>query len=154
MSQDRFKCDPDTQSSKQSLHKVSSEAASCMQMFLKISLRCFLISIAKIVENSFFIENLWWLLFFSLIKQLFSIRHLWTSYQKHNVGWFVLKGFVDLFRLCYIISRNHSICWLTFRKQKLVQSKTLQQGLFVLISDFWQFRYSNFNQLKSSLKIT
>ena len=30
-------------------------------------------------------------------------------------------------------------CWLTCRKQKLMQIKTLQQGLFNLISRFWQF---------------
>ena len=48
----------------------------------------------------------------------------------------------------YIILLVESIptcfCWLTCRKQKLVQSKTLQQVLFVLTSDFWQFRHSNF----------
>ena len=27
---------------------------------------------------------------------------------KNTVGWFPLKGFVDLLRVCYIISRNHS----------------------------------------------
>ena len=43
-------------------------------------------------------------------------------------------------------------CWLTCWKQKLVQSKTLQQGL-VLISDFWQFRHSNFNSGESNLKL-
>ena len=29
--------------------------------------------------------------------------------------------------------------WLTRRKQKLVQSKALQQRLFVLILEFWQY---------------
>ena len=70
--------------------------------------------------------------------------------QKHNVGWFLLERFVDLFRVCYVISRNH-FCWLTCRKQKLVQSKRLEQGLFLLISDFWQFRQSNFSWGKSNL---
>ena len=35
-------------------------------------------------------------------------------------------------------------CWLTCRKQNLVQSKTLQQGLFALISGFWQFLFIYF----------
>ena len=43
-------------------------------------------------------------------------------------------------------------CWLTRRKRKLVQSKTLQQKLFVLISDFWQFRHYNFSRVMSNLK--
>ena len=43
-------------------------------------------------------------------------------------------------------------CLLTCRKQKLVRSKILQQELFVLISDFWQFRHSNFGWDRSNLK--
>ena len=41
----------------------------------------------------------------------------------------------------HIISRNHSrFYWLTCREQKLVQAKTLQERLFVLILAFWQCR--------------
>ena len=60
------------------------------------------------------------------------------------MGWFLLKRFVDLVRVCYlhIIVRNHSACfhWLTCRKEKLVQGKALQQRLFVLILGFWHCR--------------
>ena len=59
--------------------------------------------------------------------------------QKHNVVWFLLSRFVDLLRICclHIISINHSNTVLLINLQKtkkLVQSKLLQQGLFVLIS--------------------
>ena len=41
----------------------------------------------------------------------------------------------------HIIRRNHSrFYWLTCRKQKPVQAKTLQERLFVLILAFWQCR--------------
>ena len=85
---------------------------------------------AKIFKNSFFIENLQWLLFSVPWSNCLALGICQPSFlnQKHNVGSLVLKRFVDLFRVCYIISRNHSICWLPCRKQKLVQSKTLQQG--------------------------
>ena len=43
-------------------------------------------------------------------------------------------------------------CLLTCRKQKLVRSKILQQELFVLISDFWQFRHSFLGWDRSNLK--
>ena len=35
---------------------------------------------------------------------------------------------------------------------KLVKTKTLQQGLVILISGFWQFRHSYFSWSKSNLK--
>ena len=43
-------------------------------------------------------------------------------------------------------------CWLTCRKQTLVQSKILQQELFVLISDFWEFRHSFLGWDRSNLQ--
>ena len=62
---------------------------------------------------------------------------------KNNVGWFLVKSFVDLITVRYlrIISRNHSNTPLLInlqktRKQKLVQSKALQQRLYVLILGF------------------
>ena len=65
--------------------------------------------------------------------------------QEHNMECFLLKNFVDPVRVHYlhIVSRNHSntlFIDLTCRKQKLVQSKALQQRLFVLILGFWQCR--------------
>ena len=112
------------QISKQSLHKISSEAAvrrcSPKKLFLKIPHWCFPMNIAKIFKNSFFIENLWWL--------LFSVSWIYCSElgicrpslldQKHNVEWFLLKRFVDLFRVCYIISRNDSNTFLLINLQK------------------------------------
>ena len=40
--------------------------------------------------------------------------------QNHNSGWFLLRGFVDLLRVCSlnIISRNHSNNFLLINKQK------------------------------------
>ena len=52
------------------------------------------------------------------------------------MGWFLLR-FADLLsvRALQVISKNLTrFCWLTCRRQKLVQSKILQQGLFVLVS--------------------
>ena len=72
---------------------------------------------------------------------------------KNDVGWFLLR-FVDLVIVCYlhIISRNHSnTLLLTCRKQKLVQSKPLQQRLFVLILGFWQYRQVFVHYLRSIL---
>ena len=43
--------------------------------------------------------------------------------------------------------------WLTCRKQKLVQSKALQQRLFLLILGFWQFRQVFVHNLMSILMI-
>ena len=64
--------------------------------------------------------------------------------QIHNVGCFLLKRFVDLVRVCYCTILVETIptrfYWLTCRKQKLVQSKSLEQRLFVLILGFWQCR--------------
>ena len=69
---------------------------------------------------------------------LYNLHDCTTLNQKHNVGWFLPKKFVDLFRERYIINRKHSNTFLLIdlQKTKLVQSKTLVQGLFVLISDF------------------
>ena len=56
--------------------------------------------------------------------------------QKHNVGWFPLKKFVDLFRVCclHIISRNHSNRLLLINLQKKTcPKKAVQQRLFVLV---------------------
>ena len=109
----------------------------------------------KHFKNSVFTENFRWILFsfWSSNYSTLSIYRPPPLNQKLKVGWFLLKNFVDLFRVRYIISRNipTGFCWLTYRKQKLVQNKTLQQGLFVLISDFWQFRHINFSWDKSNL---
>ena len=63
---------------------------------------------------------------------------------KSNVWWFLLKS-VDLVivRVTYILlveTIPTHFYWLTCRNQKLVQSKPLQQRLYVLILRFWQCR--------------
>ena len=74
---------------------------------------------------------------------------------KSNVGWFLLKR-VDLVivRVIYTLlveTIPTRFYWLTCRKQKLVQSKPLQQRLFVLILGFWQCRQVFFHYLMSIL---
>ena len=101
--------------------------------------------IAKFLRTAFFIELRWILLSVWWIRgnTVLGICRPSLINQKHNVGWFLLKKFIDVGRVFSLhISRNHSkrFYWLTCRKQKLVQSKTLQQWLFVLILGFWQFR--------------
>ena len=67
------------------------------------------------LRTTFFIEHIWWLL---LKKVCRSTQNMFfTHYNQSN-----------------------TFCWLTCRKQKLVQSKILQQRLLVLILGFWQFR--------------
>ena len=88
--------------------------------------RYFLDNIAKFLKIAFFTERIQFdAAFVSLIKQMFIISNCRSSLlnQKHNMEWFLLLRFVDVFRVCYlhIIARNHSC-----RKQKLVQSKALQ----------------------------
>ena len=57
-------------------------------------------------------------------------------HQKHNVGCFLLKRFVEISSE-YVF---YTLLVETCRKQKLVQSKALQQKLFALILGFWQCR--------------
>ena len=76
---------------------------------------------------------------------------------KSNVGWFLLKR-VDLVivRVIYTLlveTIPTRFYWLTCRKQKLVQSKPLQQRLFVLILGFWQCRQVFVHYLMSILMI-
>ena len=54
--------------------------------------------------------------------------------QKHNVGWFLLKRFVDLFRVCYLhtISRNNSNIHLLMNlmeKKSCPQQKTTAKAI-------------------------
>ena len=50
-----------------------------------------------------------------------TVKH-WASvtFQKHNVRWFLLRGFADLVRVCslHIISRNYPNKFLLIRMQK------------------------------------
>ena len=61
--------------------------------------------------------------------------------NKSNVGWFLLKR-VELFYSVFYILLVETIptrfYWLNCRNQKLAQSKTLEQRLFVLKLGFWQ----------------
>ena len=128
-------------------------------MFLKISPWCFPMNTAISLRTSFLYKTYHscFFLFDKVTVQYWAPVNLNQDLNKeHNMwcGWFLLKRFADLFRVCYITSRNHFNTFLLIncRKQKLAQSKTLQQGLFILISDFWQFRHSHFSWGKSNLK--
>ena len=76
---------------------------------------------------------------------------------KSSVGWFLLKR-VDqvivpvIYTLLAETIPTH-FYWLTCRNQKLVQSKQLQQRLYVLILGFWQCRQVFVHCLMSILMI-
>ena len=53
-------------------------------------------------------------------------------------GWYIWSEYALNILSIEIIPT--SFCWVACRKQKLAPSKTLQQGLFVMISGFWQVR--------------
>ena len=83
-------------------------------------------------------------------KELLNDGHLliFSSLSKTKyVGWFLLKWFVDLVRVCYlhIISRNHSstLSLINLQKTKTCPKKALQQRLFVLLLRFWQCRHAS-----------
>ena len=116
---------------------------SLLRLKKRLQHRGFPVNIVKFLKTAFFIEHLWWLLF-SVWQSTCLILGLWRPLinQKHNAGWFLLKRSVDLSRVSslHIISRNLSnkSLLINMRKKKLVQSKTLQQWLFVLMSRFRQ----------------
>ena len=92
------------------------------------------------------------------LKLFLEKRYFFVKYykgQRLTTGcWFLMDYSVRSVQrtLNYLQKLFKRFCWLTFGKQKLVQSKTLQEGLFVLISDFWQFRHSNFSWGKFNVK--
>ena len=101
---------------------------------------CFLVNIAKFFDSKSPVAS---------VDLLFLI--------KSNVGWFLLKR-VDLVivRVIYTLlveTIPTRFYWLTCRKQKLVQSKSLEQRLFVLILGFWQCRQVFVHYLMSILMI-
>ena len=65
--------------------------------------------------------------------------------QKHNSGWFLLRKFVDLARVCslHIITRKYSNTFLLIKLQKNKNLSKVKQfgirskGLLVLILGFW-----------------
>ena len=81
--------------------------------------------ILQIFKNSAFIENLQWLLFSVWQSNCSALGIYRPSFlnQKHNVQWFLLKRSVDLFRVHYIISRNHPNTFLLINLQKKDLSK-------------------------------
>ena len=64
-----------------------------------------------------------------------GVRGLPLLNRKHNVGWFLVRRFVDLVRVIslHMISKNHSNTFLLINMQKTKSAK-LQQGLFVFVS--------------------
>ena len=141
------------QSSKQSLCKVISEAAiqrfSSKQLFLKTSHGCFLVNIAKIFRKAFlqktsggcFIQfDKVTIQHWASANLLFLVKNImWDGFYKKGLQ--ICLGYVMLLVETVLTRLYCKSC----RKQKLVRSKTLQQGLFVQISDLWQFRHSNFS---------
>ena len=96
----------------------------------------------------------WWMLLPVWKSSMMDICRPSLLDQTKNKGWFLLKRFVDLVRVCYlhIISRNHynTLLLLNLQKTKTCP-KTLQQRLFVLILGFWQCRQVSVLYLMSIL---
>ena len=117
----------------ESLYKVSSEAdvhkCSSKYFFLIISHRYFPVNIVKF-KNSVFIENLQWLLLLALDISRSSLLN-----QRHNLGWFLLKRFLDLFKVHYIISRNHSSPFLLINLQEAKTYPRQNTAAWTICSD-------------------
>ena len=117
------------QSSKQSFHKVSSEATICRcsskQLFLIILCGCFPVNIAKLLRTAFLKETSdgCFFQFDEVTVQYWASICQPLLNQKHNVGWFLIKRFVDLFRVCYVISRDHSSTFFLVNLQETNLSK-------------------------------
>ena len=91
------------------IHRKTSELESLFNKFATLNFiqrrlqhRCFYVNIAKFlrIRTAFFIEH------DRSVKDI-TCRSFLLS-QKHNIGWFLLKRFVDLIIVCYLhmISRN------------------------------------------------
>ena len=95
-----------------------------MQMFFKIGVlktlhRRFPVNIAKFLRTEFLYKTSGGCFFhFDKVTSALGICRPSLLNQKHNVEWFLLKRFVDLFRVCYIISRSHSNTFLLINLQK------------------------------------
>ena len=101
----------------------------------KIQHKSFLANIAKLLRT---------LILKNICERLLLAIKYWASADlsltKNNVEWFLLRRAVNLVTVfLLIIIWNHSNTFLlTCRKQKLVQTKILQQRLFLLMTGFWQ----------------
>ena len=113
----------DSISSKQSLRKVSSETAELRYfskyVFLNIPRRCYPVNIAKFLRTAFLQKTPG---SYSFQFDKVTVQH-WASADlsfliKNNVGWFLQKRFKDLFKVRYIVSRNHSNTFLLINLQK------------------------------------
>ena len=123
LSQDGFKCGPETKF--QSITSSSQFRSSRTQMLFKIVVlknftQVFSREYCKHFKNSVFIENLRWLFFSVWLSNCAALGICRSSRlnQKRNVGWFLLKRFVNLFRVRYITSWNHSSMFLLINLQK------------------------------------
>ena len=96
-------------------------------------------------KHLFFIEHVRWYL--SISSYLSKI--MWDGF--YYKGLHIWSEFVIYILLVETIPT--SFYWLTCRKQKLVQSKALQQRLFVLMLGFWQCRQAFVHYLMSLLMI-
>ena len=76
--------------------------------------RCFPMNIAKFLRTAFLIGHLRWV----LLSVLGIFRPSLLN-QKHNVGWFLLKMFVDIPRVCSLHnSRNYCNTFILIHLQK------------------------------------
>ena len=84
--------------------------------------RCFPVNIAKFLRTAFFIEHLRCFCQFDKVANcsVSGICQATLINQKLNMGWFLLKRFVDLCRGCssHIVSRNHSNTFLLINMQE------------------------------------
>ena len=125
-----------------SLFLIKMQALRPATLFKRLQHRCLLVNMAKFLLTAFFIEHLrWYLSIFSVL-----IKNNEMVYTKK----IMLEYVIYILLVETIPTRFH---WLICRKQKLVQSKTVQLRLFVLILGFWQWWQVFVHYLMSILMI-
>ena len=105
----------------ESLFNKVADLKVCNFMKMKLQHRCFLVDIAKFLRTAFF-QNTpggYFCQFDKVTVQYRASANL-LCFIKNNVGWSLLKGFVDTVRVCplNIINRNHSNTFLFTNLQK------------------------------------
>ena len=98
----------------------------------------------KIFESSFsFIEHLRWLLFFQCnmvtaghLPTLWDVRCEKTQCEMVPTKKVCRSSYEYVLDILLVETVPTRFCWLTCRKQKLVDSKTLQERLFACCQDF------------------
>ena len=102
--------------------KFRNSKAPMLEVIKRLQHRCFPGNISKFVRTAFFFVNLRWLLLsvWESNCRAFEICRPSLINQKHNLGWFLLRRFVDLSRVCslHTISRNQNNTFLLINMQK------------------------------------